>query len=82
MATVNRKPTSPAAAASKRSTDLVVGDLLNVAIGGKLAYKNAELLGHNEVYLKVRGSLSIAPFTEIVMVPWSAIEGVGVVGQR
>ena len=60
---------------------LEVGMLVNLVSGGR-TLPNYEVLDFDATYLKVRGSVQIAPQTEIVLIPHAQIEAIGLVGVR
>lgn len=60
---------------------LEVGQLCNVVANGNLM-PNYELLHKTDSYLTFRGDLRVSPQCEIVIVPWHAIERIGLVGVR
>lgn len=57
------------------------GDLVNLVSGGR-TLPSYEILDWDDTYMKFRGSLSVAPQTEIVLIPHTKIEAMGLVGQR
>ena len=60
---------------------LEVGMLVNLVSGGR-TLPNYEILDFDATYLKVRGSLQVAPQTEIVLIPHAQIAVIGLVGVR
>lgn len=65
----------------KKESLLEVGQLCNLVIGGR-TLQNYELLGQDENYLKFRANVQVAPQTEIVLLPRTSIEVIGLVGVR
>lgn len=62
--------------------DTLVGKFVNIVISGQCRYKNSEVLEHWGDYLKIRTDLRSTSLAEVTLIPWSAIEGVGIVGAR
>jgi hypothetical protein len=58
------------------------GSFVNVVINGQARHKNAEVLGFREYGMFVRSNANGVSLAEVTFVPWSAIEGVGLIGQR
>lgn len=60
---------------------LEVGMIVNLVSGGR-TLPSYEVLDFDEKYVKFRGSMMIAPQTEIVLIPHAQIEAIGLVGVR
>jgi hypothetical protein len=58
------------------------GDVVNVVIAGSTRHKMAEVLGSSDKVLKIRTNAASLTQAEISLIPWSAIEGIGLIGQR
>ena len=60
--------------------------LLNDKRWYETAYRRAVIDMHipdwDEKFLKVRSDVTIAPQTEIVLIPWSQIEAIGITDER
>jgi hypothetical protein len=69
------------AEATAKESFIKVGDLVNLVSGGR-TLPSYEILGWDDKYIKFRGSLTVAPQTEIVLIPHEQIEAMGLVGQR
>ena len=67
--------------ATPKESFIKAGDLVNLVSGGR-TLPNYEILDWDDRYIKFRGSLSVAPQTEIVLIPHEQIEAMGLVGQR
>jgi hypothetical protein len=57
------------------------GQLINLERGGR-TLQNLEVLDFDENFLKLRWDIHVSPQTEIVVVPWSKVEAIGLVGER
>lgn len=60
---------------------LEIGMLVNLVSGGR-TLQNYEVLDFDDTYVKFRGSMQVAPQTEIVLIPHDKIEAIGLVGVR
>lgn len=60
----------------------VVGDFVHVVINGQTRHKGAELLHMDENGIAVRTDVLSLTKAEISYIPWSAIEGLGLIGKR
>ena len=60
---------------------LKVGALVNLVSGGR-TLQNYEVLDFDQVYVKFRGSIHVAPQTESVLIPHAQIEAIGLVGEH
>ena len=60
---------------------LEVGQLVNLERHGR-TLQNLEVLGYDDKFIKFRWDLSVSPQTEVVLVPWSKVESLGLVGVR
>jgi len=65
---------------SKKSF-LEVGMLVNIVSGGR-TLPSYEILDFDDVYVKFRGNMTVAPQTEVVLIPHAQIEAIGLVGVR
>jgi len=74
MPPVQKKPTEP-------EGFLKVGDLVNIVSRGR-TLQSYEILGFDENYLKVRGDITVAPQTEVVLLPHAQIEALGLINER
>lgn len=57
------------------------GDLVNLVSGGR-TLPNYEVLDWDAEFYKFRGSIHVAPQTEIVLIPRCQIEAMGLVNER
>ena len=57
------------------------GMLVNVVSGGR-TLTGYEVLGADGHFIKFRGSVHVAPQTEIVLIPFAKIEAIGILGER
>ena len=60
---------------------LQVGQLVNIVNGGR-TLQNYEVLAMDERFIKFRADMSVAPQTEVVLIPYAQIEALGLVGER
>lgn len=63
------------------NTLLKVGDLVNIVNGGR-TLQNYEVLAMDDRFIKFRADMSVAPQTEVVLIPYAQIEAIGLVGVR
>jgi hypothetical protein len=57
------------------------GALINLEKGGR-TLTGLEVLDWDENFIKFRWNISISPQVEIVLIPWSKVEAIGLVGER
>lgn len=57
------------------------GDLVNVVSNGR-THQNYEVLGLDDRFIKFRADMSVAPQTEVVLIPYAQIEAIGLVNER
>ena len=60
---------------------LKIGALVNLERHGR-TLQNLEVLDFDENFIKLKWDVHVSPQTEIVLVPWSKIESLGLVGER
>lgn len=60
---------------------LKVGSLVNLERHGR-TLQSLEVLGFDEHFIKLRWDIHVSPQTEVVLVPWSKVESLGLVGER
>lgn len=60
---------------------LRVGQLCNIVNGGR-TLQNYEVLAMDDRFIKFRADMSVAPQTEMVLIPYVQIEAIGLVGER
>ncbi len=60
---------------------LEVGAIVNIEKNGR-TIPSVEVLDYDDKFVKFRWNLTISPQTEIVLVPWSQVEAIGLVGER
>lgn len=60
---------------------LQIGAIVNIEKGGR-TLPGYEVLDFDDRFVKFRGSVSISPQTEIVLIPFEKIEAIGLVGER
>jgi hypothetical protein len=54
---------------------------VNIVLSGRtIQYR--EILGWDEHFLKIRSDVTIAPQTEIVLIPFGQIEAIGLTDER
>lgn len=58
------------------------GKFVNIVVNGQTRYKNSEVIDRSNEGLTLRTDLRSISLAEVTFVPWSAIEGVGIVGAR
>lgn len=71
----------PPAKKTETESLLKVGSLVNLERGGR-TLQNLEVLGFDEHFIKFRWDIHVSPQSEIVLVPWSKVESLGLVGER
>lgn len=57
------------------------GQVVNVTFGGR-THSGYEVLDWDDQFIKFRGSILVAPQTEICLIPRSQIEAIGLTGER
>lgn len=70
-----------AKAAPAKEPLLKIGALVNLEKGGR-TLTSYEILDYDDVWIKMRASISNAPQTEIILVPIAKIEALGLVNER
>lgn len=75
------KKTETAPIPAMHSQLLKLGDIVSIVSGGR-TLPSYEVLDFDDKFVKFRGSVHVAPQTEIVLIPWQQIEAIGLVGQR
>lgn len=68
-------------AAPEKEPLLKIGALVNLEKGGR-TLENYEVLGYDETWVKLRGSVLNAPQTEIVLIPIAKVEALGLRDER
>lgn len=71
---------APIKSTAKKSL-LNVGDIVNLEKGGR-TLTGYEVLEMDDTYVKFRASVLNSPQTEIVLIPHTKIEAIGLVGVR
>ena len=69
----------PTAVAS--ASFLKVGDIVNIISHGR-TLQAYEVLGMDDRFIKFRADMSVAPQTEVVLLPYAQIEAIGLVNER
>lgn len=59
-----------------------VGDFVHVVINGQTRHKGAEILYLGPEGISVRTDVLSLTKAEVSYIPWSAIEGLGLIGKR
>lgn len=57
------------------------GQIVNLVSGGR-TLTGYEVLGIDDRFIKFRGNMTIAPQTEIVLIPWHQVEAIGLTDER
>jgi len=57
------------------------GSIVSLEKGGR-TLTGLEVLDFDDTFVKFRWSIHVSPQTEIVLVPWSKIEAIGLEGER
>lgn len=57
------------------------GQLVHLGLNGR-TLQNREILDWDDKFLKIRSDISVAPQTEIVLLPWAQIEAIGLTDER
>lgn len=57
------------------------GAIVNLEKGGR-TLTGLEVIDWDEHFIKFRWSVHVSPQTEIVLIPWSKVEAIGLVGER
>lgn len=60
---------------------LKIGDIVNIVNGGR-TLQNYEVLDMDQRFIKFRADMSVAPQTEVVLIPYAQIEAIGLVNER
>lgn len=60
---------------------LQVGDIVNIVSHGR-TLQGYEVLGKDGQFIKFRADMSVAPQTEVVLIPYAQIEAIGLVNER
>jgi hypothetical protein len=60
---------------------LKVGAIVNLEKGGR-TLTGLEVLDFDDQFIKFRWSINVSPSTEIVLIPRSKVEAIGLVGER
>lgn len=63
------------------SSFLRVGQLVNIVEGGRTLV-NREILGWDDRFLKIRSDVTVAPQTEVVLIPWTQVGSIGLTDER
>lgn len=57
------------------------GQIVHIILGGRtIQYR--EILGWDDHFLKIRSDVSVAPQTEIILIPFAQIEAIGLTDER
>jgi len=59
-----------------------VGDFVHVVINGQTRHKGAEILFIDEHGISIRTDMLSLTKAEVSFIPWTAIEGLGLIGKR
>lgn len=62
--------------------ELSVGKFVNIVINGQTRHKGAEILTFSGNGLTIRTDENGLTRAEISLIPWTAIEGIGIIGSR
>ena len=57
------------------------GQLVHLILNGR-TLQHREVLDWDDRFLKIRSDVSVAPQTEIVLIPWGQIEALGITDER
>lgn len=79
--TRNDSPPPVAEVANAVNSFLKPGDLVNIVNGGR-TLQNYEVLGMDDRFIKFRADMSVAPQTEMVLIPYAQIEAIGLCSER
>jgi hypothetical protein len=60
---------------------LKIGAIVNVVFGSR-THTGYEVLDQDEHFIKFRGNMTVAPQTEVVLVPRGKIEAIGLTDER
>lgn len=66
---------------SETKSLLEVGQLINLEVGGR-TIPSLEVLEWDDKFIKLRWSITVSPQTEIVLIPWTQLGAIGLVGER
>lgn len=64
------------------SHELSVGKFVNIVINGQTRHRGAEILTFSGNGLTIRTDVNGLTRSEISLIPWTAIEGIGIIGAR
>lgn len=62
-------------------TPFYVGQLINVVVGGRTV-AGCEVLAVFSDFIKLKWDMTLAPQTETVVIPYAALEAIGLPGER
>jgi len=74
---VSAAPETP----ERQAPFLRVGQIVNLVAGGR-TLPSYEVLGWDGEFIKFRGSIHVAPQTEVVLIPYGKIEAIGLTDER
>lgn len=66
---------------SETKSLLEVGQLINLEVGGR-TIPSLEVLEWDDRFIKLRWNTTVSPQTEIVLIPWTQLGPIGLVGER
>jgi hypothetical protein len=66
----------PKQAVAKAPGLLQIGDLVHLVSGGR-TLTNYEVLDMDDRFLKLSANIQVAPQTNVILIPWSSIEVLG-----
>jgi hypothetical protein len=67
--------------ATEVDTPFFVGQLINVSVGGR-TISGCEVLAVYRDFIKLKWDMTLAPQTETVVIPYAALEAIGLPGER
>lgn len=71
-----------AAPIEKDPYGIYLGDFVHVNTVGGAKHKSAEVLSFNVTGMTIRTNANGPTMAEVSFIPWSAIDGVGIIGKR
>lgn len=80
MPPTKRVPATPEAP-ERQAPFLRIGQIVNIVAGGR-TLPGYEVLGWDGEFIKFRGSVHVAPQTEVVLIPYGKLEAIGLTDER
>ena len=72
----------PAPLKEEPQHELSVGKFVNIVINGQTRHRGAEILAFSGSGVTIRTDVNGLTRAEVSLIPWTAIEGIGIIGSR